>query len=65
MDFNVLQQFTMEPLSQAINIYTIKKAIAQKTESVANVIDILKNSNTQIMESSITPHKGSNIDIKI
>lgn len=37
----------------------------QDSSSVANLLKGMETANAKVMESSVVPHKGSNVDIKI
>jgi len=57
MKISSYQMANINSLKQAINISNMKRAMNQDAQSVDNVV--------KMMEQSVTPNKGSNIDIKI
>lgn len=52
-------------LRQALGIANMRKAMNQDAATVTMLMKGMPDQNTKLMELSVTPHKGSNIDINI
>ena len=61
---NMLQQST-ESIRQAIGITNLKKAMHQDASTVANLLKGMQQASAKLMENSVTPGKGGNIDIRV
>lgn len=61
---SAIQQNTYS-IRQAIGMANLKKAMNQDAQTVATLIHDMQAINAKIMENSVTPHRGSNIDINI
>ncbi len=57
MNITSLQVQNIQSLKSAINIANLSKVMNQDAKSVDQLM--------KSMENSVTPHKGSNIDIKL
>ncbi len=55
----------LQSVRQALGIANIRAAMNQDAQSVAAIIKSLEDANAKTMEMSVTPHLGSNIDIRI
>lgn len=65
MEINNMLQQNIYSLRQAINYSNLKKAMHQDAISVANLLSSVEKTSAMIMENAVTPHKGSNIDVRI
>ncbi|RKD32342.1 YjfB family protein [Thermohalobacter berrensis] len=52
-------------LKQALGMATLRKAMNQDAQSVANIMKSVENINKTEIERSVNPHVGGNIDIKV
>jgi hypothetical protein len=50
---------------QALGTANLRMAMKQDALSVASIINSLEELSAKNMELSVTPHKGSNIDLKV
>ena len=55
----------LQSTRQAIGVANLQRAISQDAQSVAAIIDIMEETTAKALEMSVTPHKGSNIDITV
>lgn len=55
----------LQSVRQAIGIANIRTAMKQDAQSVAYIVKSLQEMNAKVMEMSVTPHKGSNIDLRV
>ena len=53
-----------QSVRQATGIAMLRKAMHQDAGSVSALIEGMNNTNKAI-EASVTPHKGTNIDVRI
>lgn len=65
MEINNMLQQNISSLRQAINISSLKKAMHQDASTVAALLTDMQKTSASIMENTVTPHKGANIDIRI
>lgn len=65
MEINTMLQQNISSLRQAISISNLKKAMHQDAQSVDTLLQGMQQASAKVMESSVTPHKGSTIDIRI
>ena len=61
---NSLQQSTSS-IRQALGIATLKKSLHQDAQSLDALLQGLQAASTKTMESSVTPYKGGNIDVRV
>lgn len=55
----------LQSVRQALGMANIRTAMKQDAVSVAYIVKNLQEMNAKLMEMSVTPHKGSNIDLRI
>lgn len=55
----------LQSIRTALGIATMRKAMNQDPQSVAKLLEGMKESNAKTMELSVTPHKGANIDTTV
>lgn len=65
MDITSLQTANLYSLKQALGIAALRKSMNQDESTVATLLQDMQATNAKTMELSVTPHIGSNIDIKI
>lgn len=65
MEINNMLQANINSVRQAIGMVTLRKALNQDAQSVAILMEGMQAANVKIMESSITPYKGGNIDTRV
>lgn len=56
---------TLYSVRQALAIANLQTAMKQDAQSVASIISSLEELSAKNMELSVTPHKGSNFDIRV
>lgn len=55
----------LQSVRQAIGMANIRMAMNQDAESVASILESMAETTAKAMELSVTPYKGSNIDIRV
>lgn len=65
MNINAYQSANIYSIKQALNIAVLRKSMNQDGSSVDMLVNDMLAANTKIMEQSITPYKGGNIDIRV
>ena len=65
MEINDMLQANISSLKQAIGIATLRKAMGHDAQSVALLMQSMQTTSAKVMESSVTPHKGGSIDIRV
>lgn len=65
MEINNMLQANITSIRQAMGMVNLRKAMNQDAQSVTMLMEGMQAANAKIMESSITPHKGSNIDLRV
>lgn len=61
---NTLLQYTYS-LRQAIGISNIKRAVSQDAQTLNSLLKAAEITNAKIMENSVTPYRGSKIDVSV
>jgi hypothetical protein len=51
-------------LRTAINMTNLRKAMYQDAQTMAVLLNDMQTANARIMEQSVTPHKGGNVDAR-
>lgn len=54
----------LQSVRQALGIANMRAAMNQDAQSVASIIKSLEETSAKAMEMSVTPHIGSNIDLR-
>ncbi|MBB6217881.1 hypothetical protein HNQ80_004017 [Anaerosolibacter carboniphilus] len=65
MDISSYAAQNLYSVKQALNIAVLQKAMNQDASAVSMLVEGMQQTNKAVMENSITPHKGGNIDISI
>lgn len=52
-------------VQRALAYVTLQKTLNQDQQSVSTLISGLEKSNAKVMEASVSPHKGKNVDITL
>lgn len=55
----------LQSVRQALGMATLRKAMNQDAESVASILKSMEEISAKTLELSVTPHKGSNVDIRV
>ncbi|MEW9122210.1 MAG: putative motility protein [Thermotaleaceae bacterium] len=55
----------LSSIQSAINIAMLQKAMHMDSATVGTLMQDMVNVNKSIMENSVTPHVGGNVDISI
>lgn len=55
----------LQSMRQALGIANIRTAMKQDAQSIAYIVKNIEELTAKTMEMSVTPHKGSNIDIRV
>ena len=54
----------LQSIRQALGMVNLRRTMNQDAESVAVILKSMQEISAKTLEISITPHKGSTIDIK-
>jgi NRPS condensation-like uncharacterized protein len=65
MEINNHMQQNISSIRNALGIAALKKTLSQDAQSMNILLQGFRNTNAKIMEKSVTPHKGGNIDISV
>ncbi|MFZ5966635.1 MAG: YjfB family protein [Bacillota bacterium] len=65
MEINRGMEQNLYSIQQALGMAVMEKAMMQDGESVAALIQGMDATNRKTMEHSVTPYKGSSIDIQV
>lgn len=65
MEINNTLQNNIASIRQAISMSVLNKSMNQDAQSVAALLKGMPAVNTNAMESSVTPYKGGNIDVRV
>ena len=65
MEINNMLQQNINSIRQAIGISNLKKAMHQDASAVAKLLQGMQQASAKIMENSVTPNKGGNIDVRV
>ncbi len=65
MEINRAMVQNISSIRHAISIATLKKTLSQDAQSMNALLQGFQNTNAKIMESSITPHKGGSVDVRV
>jgi hypothetical protein len=49
----------------ALAIAALRKNLGQDAQTMHALLQGFRDTNARVMESSVTPHKGGNIDIRV
>lgn len=56
---------SLQNVRQALGIANIRRAMNQDAQSVDSIVKSMQEVSAKTLEMSVTPHKGSNIDIRV
>lgn len=65
MDVSSTASQNIYSIRQAIGISNIKKAVGQDAQTLDSLIKSMEVTNAKIVENSVTPGKGSTIDVRV
>ena len=65
MEINRAMQQSISSIRRSIGIETLKKSLYQDAQSINALLQGFQAANAKAMESSVTPHKGGNIDVRV
>lgn len=65
MEITNAQVQSISSIRRAIGIETLKKSLSQDAQSMNALLQGFQAANAKTMESSVTPYKGGNIDIRV
>ncbi len=52
-------------IKQSVDISNLKRAMASDAQAVTSLLEGIKAANSKTVEGSVTPHKGTMIDVRI
>lgn len=56
---------SLQNVRQALGIANIRRAMNKDAQSVDSIVKSMQEVSAKTLEMSVTPHKGSNIDIRV
>lgn len=65
MEINNTMQQSLSSIRRSIGMEALKKSLAQDMQSMSALLQGFQAANAKVMESSVTPHKGGNIDVRV
>lgn len=65
MDISSFQAIDLSSLRQALGMAVLRKSMNQDASAVDMLLKDMQSINAKTMEQSVTPYKGTQIDIKI
>lgn len=65
MEMSAMAAQMLGSVQQAIGLATLRNAMHQDSLTVNTLLQDMQAANTRAMELSVTPHKGSHIDIRV
>lgn len=65
MDISSIPIESLNSVKQALNIATLRKSMNQDAQTVGTLLSDMKDTNSKILEHSVTPHKGGSIDVSV
>jgi hypothetical protein len=65
MEISNSMQQSLSSIRQAIGMETLKKSLTQDAQSMDALLQGFQATNAKVMESSVTPHKGGSIDVRV
>ncbi len=65
MEINRSMQQSISSIQRSIGIETLKKSLSQDAQSMSALLQGFQATNAKAMESSVTPHKGGSIDVRV
>lgn len=52
-------------IRSALTVAALRKNLGQDAQTMNVLLQDFRNTNARIMENSVTPHKGGNIDVRV
>lgn len=52
-------------IRSALTVAALRKNLGQDARTMNVLLQDFRNTNARIMENSVTPHKGGNIDVRV
>lgn len=65
MEISSIGQENLVSLQQALQIEVMKKSMGRDAMTAMTLIQGMQATNAKLMEYSVTPHKGGNIDVRV
>ncbi len=65
MEINRAMAQKISSIRYSLGIEALKKSLGQDAQSISVLLQAFRSTNAKVMESSVSPHKGRNIDISI
>ena len=65
MEINNAMMQNLSSVRSAINISNLSKSMKQDSLSMAMLLEGMEAANAKVLENSVTPHIGGNIDISV
>lgn len=65
MELGQMPLDSLNSVKQALGYANLRKAMNKDATAVNQLLDGMEKANAKTMENSVTPHKGSNIDIRL
>jgi len=65
MDISDASLESLTSLRQAMSMTIMRKSMGKDAQTISTLLKSMQSSNANIIEQSVTPHKGGNLDIKV
>lgn len=65
MNVGSMYNESLRSLRTALNVTTLRKAMHQDAQTMSVLLGDMQTANAKIMEHSVTPHKGGNVDVRV
>ncbi|MCX7745621.1 MAG: YjfB family protein [Clostridia bacterium] len=65
MEMGSIHAESLGSVRQALSVAALRKSMNQDAATVNTLLNDMQANTAKIMENSVTPHKGGNIDIKV
>lgn len=65
MEISGIYQASIQSVQAALGMATLRKAMNQDGQTVNLLLQGMQNLSATVMENSVTPYKGTNIDLRI
>lgn len=65
MEISNIYRESLQSVQAALGMATLRKAMNQDSQTVSLLLEGMPNVSANVMENSVTPYKGANIDIRV
>ena len=65
MEINDMLQSNIAGIRQALGISNLRRAMNQDAQSISALLEGMQAASAKLLENSVTPYKGGNIDVSV